>query len=169
LETVPLTDRNQTVRAFDSNLRTAYVENWNLTVQRELFKDFTLDVRYVGNKGTKLVRGANINEVNIFASAFGESILSAFQAIQAGGESVLLDKIFNGINLGLGVVNGSTVRAGAGLRNNANTQAFFANQNVGGFANYLNTTTNFLNVRGALLRNASLPENFIVGSPPFLS
>ena len=167
LETIPVTDRAQTVRAFDSNLRTAYVQNWNLTIQRELFKDFTLDVRYVGNKGSKLVRGVTVNEQNIFASAFGETVLDAFKAIQVGGESVLLDKVFNGINLGSGVVNGTTVRAGAGLRSNSNTQAFFANGNVGAFANFLNTTTNFLNVRGQLLRNAGLPENFLFANPQF--
>jgi hypothetical protein len=27
------------------------VQNWNFTIQRELFRDFTFDVRYVGNKG----------------------------------------------------------------------------------------------------------------------
>jgi len=166
LETVPLTDRNQTVRAFDTNLRTAYVQNWNLTIQRELLRDFTLDVRYVGNKGTKLVRGANINEANIFAGAFGETILDAFRAIQSGGESALLDRMFNGVNLGQGVVNGTTVRAGAGLRSNSNTRTFFANNNVGTFARYLNNTDNF-GPRGGLLRNAGLPENFIFGNPQF--
>jgi hypothetical protein len=168
LETVPLTDRTQTVRVFDSNLRTAYVQNWNLTIQRELIRDFTLDVRYVGNKGTKLVRGANINEVNIFAGAFGETILDAFRAIQSGGESALLDRLFNGVNLGQGVVNGATVRAGAGLRANSNTRGFFAGNNVGGFAAYLNNTADF-GPRGGLLRKAGLPENFILGNPQFAS
>jgi hypothetical protein len=89
--------------------------------------------------------------------------------VQAGGESALLDRIFNGLNLGSGTIDGSTVRAGASLRNNPNTRAFFANNNVGGFANYLNTTSNFTNVRGDLLRNGNLPENFIVGNPQFLT
>jgi hypothetical protein len=167
LETVPLTDRNQTVRVFDSNLRTAYVQNWNLTIQRELFKDYVLEVRYVGNKGTKLVRGVNINETNIFAASNNETLLSAYNAVRSGGDSAFLDRVFNGINLGSGVVNGTTVRAGAGLRTNSNTRGFFSSNSVGGFANYLNTTTNFLNVRGALLRNAGLPENFFVGNPQF--
>jgi hypothetical protein len=166
LQTIPLNDRTQTVRSFDSNLRTAYVQNWNLTVQRELFKNYTLEVRYVGNKGTKLVRGANINEANIFAAASGESILDAFNAVRAGGDSALLDRIFNGINLGSGVVNGTTVRAGAGLRNNSNTQGFLAQGNVGAFAAYLNNTNNFTE-RGGLLRRAGLPENFILANPQF--
>src|SRR5262245_22738666 len=151
LETVTLTDRTKTVRVFVTNLRTAYVQNWNLTIQRELIRDFTLDVRYVGNKGTKLVRGANINEVNIFAGAFGETILDAFRAIQSGGESALLDRMFNGVNLGQqGVVNGTTVRAGAGLRLDSITRGFFAGNNVGGFAAFLNNSNNF-GPRGGLL------------------
>jgi hypothetical protein len=61
-----------------------------------------------------------------------------------------------------------TVRAGAGLRSNSNTQGFFNNNNVGGFANYLNTTANY-GARGLLLRNAGLPENWIVANPQFVA
>src|SRR5581483_5229428 len=60
LDVVPLTDRSQVAFAYQNNLRTPYVQNWNLSVQRELAKDFTLDLRYVGTKGTKLLRTANI-------------------------------------------------------------------------------------------------------------
>jgi hypothetical protein len=154
------------VRAYDTNLRTAYTQNWNVTIQRELYKDFLLDVRYVGNKGSKLVRGANINEANIFAGAFGETLLDAFKAVRAGGESVLLDRLFNGVTLDGRVVNGTTVRAGAGLRNDTNTQAFFAQGNVGQFATFLNNTANF-GPRGSLFRNAGLPENWILANPQF--
>ncbi len=159
--TLSLTDRNQTIRGFDTNLRTPYVQNWNLSIQRQLPGDFSMDVRYVGNKGTKLIRGTNLNESNIFETG----ILDGFKAVQAGGESELFDRLFNGYVLGTGAVNSSTNRAGAGLRTNANTRAFFANNNVAGFADYINTTTNFSGVAGGLLRNARLPENFIVANP----
>ncbi|NOT58733.1 MAG: hypothetical protein HOP19_00755 [Acidobacteria bacterium] len=167
LATVPLDDRTQTVRVFDSNLRTPYVQNWNFTIQREVFKNATLEVRYVGNKGTKLIRGANINEQNIFASAFGETLLDAFKAVQEGRDSVMMDRIFNGLNLGTGVINGTTIRAGAGLRSNTNTQTFFVNNNVAGLAGYINNTNQLTGVRGQLLRRAGLPENFFVGNPQF--
>lgn len=167
LATVPLDDRTQTVRVFDSNLRTPYTQNWNLSLQREIFKGATLEARYVGNKGTKLIRGANINEQNIFASAFGETLLDAFKAVQEGRESVMMDRIFNGLNLGAGVINGTTVRAGAGLRSNSNTQTFFINNNVAGLASYINNTNQFTGTRGLLLRRAGLPENFFVGNPQF--
>lgn len=169
LSLVPLDDRTQTVRVYDTNLRTPYVQNWNVSVSRSISKDMVIEARYVGNKGTRLIRGFDVNEVNIFASSNGETILDAFRAIQTGGESALLDRLFNGLNLGSGVVNGSTIRAGAGLRNNANTRDFFAFNNVGGFANYLSGTDNFTNVRGGLLRRANLPENFILANPQFAS
>jgi hypothetical protein len=163
LDPVPLTDRNQPIGIHDSNLRTGYVQNWSLSVQRELPGRMSLDVRYLGSKGTKLVRQVDINEVNIFESG----ILEAFLMTQSGGNSPLLDRMFNGLNLGLGVVNGSTVTASQSVRANANTRDFFANNHVGGFAEYLNNTPNFTNIRGELLRRASLPENLIVGNPQF--
>src|SRR5207253_142287 len=102
-------DRVQTVRSFDNNLRTPYVQNWNLSIQRSLPASFTLDVRYVGSKGTKLLRSVNINELNIFENG----LLSAFQTTQAGGNAPLFDTIFRGISLGGLVVNGTTVRGSA--------------------------------------------------------
>jgi len=52
------------------------------------------------------------------------------------------------------------------LRANSNTRGFFAGNNVGGFAAFLNNTDNF-GPRGGLLRKAGLPENFILGNPQF--
>ncbi len=165
LSEVPLTDRTQTVRAYDTNLRTPYVQNWNFSVQRSLSKDMVIEARYVGNKGSRLIRGFDVNEVNIFETG----ILEAFNAVVAGGTHPLLERMFNGLNLGLGAINGTTVTAGASLRTNANTRDFFAFNSVGGFANYLNQTDNFVGVRGGLLRRAGLPENFIVANPQFAS
>lgn len=164
LETVPLTDRNQVVRVFDDNLRTPYVQNWNITLQRELMRDFTLDLRYVGSKGTKLIRTANINETNIFENG----ILSAFQVTQTGGSSDLLNQIFMGLNVpGVGVVNGTTLTGSEAVRRFTTTQGFFATNSAGSFANYLNTTTDFTGVRGGLLRRVGLPENFVIANPQF--
>jgi hypothetical protein len=163
LETVPLTDRFQTVRSFDTNLRTPYVQNWNLTVERQLPADVGIELRYVGSKGTKLLRSVNINEVNIFEN----QILDAFRTTQAGGSAALFDRIFNGLNLGLGRVNGTTVRGSASLRAFQRTRGFFAYNGVGALADYVNSTSDFTGVPGGLLRRAGLPENFIVANPQF--
>jgi outer membrane receptor protein involved in Fe transport len=50
------------VFAVDPKLRTPYVQNYNLNVQRELFKNGVLEVGYVGSHGTKLFRYRDINQ-----------------------------------------------------------------------------------------------------------
>ena len=162
LDPVPL-DRNAAIGLYDTDLRTGYVQNWSLSVQRELPGRMSLDVRYVGSKGTKLVRQVDINEVNIFESG----VLDAFLVTQAGGNSPLLDRIFSGLSIaGLGVVNGTTITGSQAVRAIAATRTALANNNAGTFASYLNTTPDF-GPRGELLRRANLPENSIVGNPQF--
>ncbi|HUK15857.1 MAG TPA: carboxypeptidase regulatory-like domain-containing protein [Bryobacteraceae bacterium] len=48
--------------AFDPNLRTPYVLEWSLGVQRELVKRMTFEARYVGNHAVKQFRNYSINE-----------------------------------------------------------------------------------------------------------
>ena len=50
------------VFAVDRNLRTPYVQNYNVNLQRQLFRDGVLQVGYVGSKGTKLFRYRDINQ-----------------------------------------------------------------------------------------------------------
>ncbi len=50
------------VFAVDRNLRTPYVQNFNLNVQHELFKNGVLQAGYVGSRGTKLFRYRDINQ-----------------------------------------------------------------------------------------------------------
>ena len=164
LSIIPFTDRTQTVRGFDTNLRTPYSQNWNITVQRDLGWRTVAEIRYVGSKGTKLLRGANFNEANIFETG----ILDAFLITQAGGNSPLLDKILMGLNVsGFGVVNGTTRTGSAALRFFSTTSAQLANNNVGAFADFINNTSNFTGVNGGLLRNGGFNENFIVVNPQF--
>ena len=58
------------VSDFDPNLKTGYVQSWDIGIQRELTRDTVLEVRYVGNHGTDLWRQVNINEINIFENGF---------------------------------------------------------------------------------------------------
>ena len=164
LTQVPLTDRSQTVYTFDDRMRTPYIQNWNASIQRAIGRNSVLDVRYVGSKGTKLIRDASINEVNIFENG----ILEAFLITQAGGHAPLMDRLFRGLNVpGAGVVDGVNITGSDAARLNTLTQGFFTNNSPGGFANYLNTATQFTNERGGLLRRAGLPENFVVANPQF--
>jgi hypothetical protein len=56
-------DGSQFVAAVISeNPRNPYVQQWTLSVQRELFKDTTLEVNYIGNKGIHLLNRKNIGQ-----------------------------------------------------------------------------------------------------------
>lgn len=48
--------------AYDRNLRTAYTQHWNLSVQQQLGSNTVAEVAYVGAKGTKLLVSRDINQ-----------------------------------------------------------------------------------------------------------
>ncbi|HEY0098304.1 MAG TPA: TonB-dependent receptor [Pyrinomonadaceae bacterium] len=50
-------------RAVERNLRTPYVQQWNLGMQYELTKNLLVEARYVGTKGTKLLQATALNRV----------------------------------------------------------------------------------------------------------
>lgn len=50
------------VFAVDRNIRTPYVQNYNVNIQHELFKNVVLQVGYVGSQGRKLFRYRDINQ-----------------------------------------------------------------------------------------------------------
>ncbi len=70
--------RANTVAVFDPNLRTGYVNQFNLSVQRELARNTILEVSYVGSRGVKLFMNVNPNQQRVF----GE-FLSSFKELQA--------------------------------------------------------------------------------------
>jgi hypothetical protein len=65
-------------RAQDMNQRTAYVQQWNFSIQRELTTDLLLDVGYVGNRGTKLMSFRNLNQASFsFNPANGAPVVGS--------------------------------------------------------------------------------------------
>ncbi len=167
LATVPINDNNatgQTVLIASNNLKTPYIQNWNLSVGRELGHGILIDVRYVGSKGTRMLRGTNVDEINILENG----ILQAFQTTEAGGNSPLLNQIFKGLNIsGVGVVDGVNVTGSQAMRTNSTLYNFLLSNNVGGFASFLASNTFVTGVRGGLLKNGGLPANFVVANPQF--
>lgn len=69
--------QSPTVFSIDPNLRTPYVQQWNLGIERELLPNTVFEVRYVGNHGVKLTRGIDINQVVIFGNGFLQDFLRA--------------------------------------------------------------------------------------------
>ncbi len=67
----PFTARQgASINDFDPTLNPGYVQSWTFGIQRELTKDMALEVRYVGNRATRLWGQYEIGEVNIFENGF---------------------------------------------------------------------------------------------------
>lgn len=156
LGTIPLTDRTQTLRVFDTGLRNQYYQNYNVSLQRQITTDSVLSVRLVGTKGSKLLSGVNLNSDVINSNGF----LSAFNAARTGGQSPLLNQIFG--SLATGTQSGTDY-----VRSNSTLANYLANGNVGAMANYVNSTPLGTNINGGLLAAAGLPQNFFVTNPQF--
>ncbi len=50
------------VYGVNPNIRTPYVSNWNLDIQRAITNNLSIDIGYVGNHGTKLLGKLNVNQ-----------------------------------------------------------------------------------------------------------
>ncbi len=157
--------RQDTLAMYDTNRRSPYIQNFNFGIQREIARQLTLDIAYIGTKGTRLWGGIPLNTVDIFKNQF----LDAFNVTRTGGNAKLFDDMLRGINIpGAGVVNGTTVSGSAALRAYTATRAFIANGSVGQLADFLNRSRNITNRGGGFVRNSGLfPENFFVLNPQF--
>jgi hypothetical protein len=49
------------LRTLENGMRPPYAQNWNFSVQRSIARDYLVDVRYIGNKGTRLPRVIEAN------------------------------------------------------------------------------------------------------------
>lgn len=59
------------------NLATPYAAQWNIGIDREIFRDTAISVGYVGNRGVQLTRGLDTNQVIIFQNGFFPDFLRA--------------------------------------------------------------------------------------------
>jgi hypothetical protein len=144
--------RSQAVYGFDSGLRNPYIQNFSVSLQRALADSLSLRLSYVGSASNKLVRAYDVNEVNILNNGF----LGAFQAVQSGGTSPLMDALLGGLGL-----NSTSVRTVSIF------QTYFANNNPAGLAALLEGSALTSPVGGKLIAQAGLPVNFFVANPQF--
>ena len=184
MQPVPLSDRTQQVYIPQPGLVNPYVENITLSVTRSVGSNMTVDMRYLGTLGRKQWNAQlQINQPNYLTNGLKE----AFDAIRAGGESDLLNRMFNGINIagtGFGavgtVVSGVPQTAGLHLRSDTRFRSALANGDYSALGNTLDTL-NYVTtapgnaslppipagVNGAVLRFNGFPENFIRTNPQF--
>jgi hypothetical protein len=80
----PLTGAvTDSANAFDPSIRLGYVQSWSMGWQRELNKNTVLEVRYLGNHGTKLWRQYNLNETNVIENGMFNEFRLAMANLQA--------------------------------------------------------------------------------------
>jgi hypothetical protein len=66
----------------DPEIKTPYVLNWTVGIQRELWRDAAIEVRYVANRGENIWRSYSLNEVNIFENGFLDQFRNAQRNLQ---------------------------------------------------------------------------------------
>ncbi|HEX6187813.1 MAG TPA: TonB-dependent receptor, partial [Pyrinomonadaceae bacterium] len=109
-----------TVFAVDPNLEVPMTQEWNFGIQREIGFQTALEVRYVGGKSDNLVRGIDLNEVNIFDNGFVQDFIRArsnfvnfgnpaCSAAQAAAIGCQLLTVFPNLAIG-GLLSNATVR-----------------------------------------------------------
>lgn len=80
----------------DSNIKVPYVQSWNVSWQREITPTTVVEVRYVGNHGTRLWRSFDLNEINIFENGFLNEFILAQENLTlniAGGCGTRFDPV----------------------------------------------------------------------------
>jgi hypothetical protein len=98
--------RSGSFTAFDPNNTTPYVQNFTLSVTRQLSRNMTIDVRYAGTQGKKLNGSFNLNEYNVWNN---EELFNALDTVRSGGEAPLFDQMFAGLNLNTGTSGYGTI------------------------------------------------------------
>jgi hypothetical protein len=192
MQPVPLLKTGQSIYAYDTDFKTPYIQNFTLSVNRDLSRKLNFDVRYVGTKGVALLGTININSPNVF---YNPVLFDALERTRRGENVELMDQMFMGLSLvtGTPAVNGTTQRGSEHMRNSSTFQNDLANGNFVALANTLNTyngtvPTTISSETGTVLRRANkgfnvaggttvagapqvpaglFPENWIVMNPQF--
>jgi len=173
---IPITDRENFLLnsanglwTVDPNLRSPYVHQFSFGIEREIFKDTALEIRYSGNRAPNAWRAQDINEINIFENGFLQEFLNAQKNLAArGGTSFapgcagcvptpILDRFF-----GIAGTGGTPVAATSGYSSTTFISQLTAN-NVGNMA----STLAFNAAYRANRENPAvgLPSNFFVANP----
>jgi hypothetical protein len=71
------------------DIRTPFVFNWNIGLQRELWKGSAAEARYVGNHGYHVWREYDINEVNVIENGFADEFKRAQRNLEINAASGL--------------------------------------------------------------------------------
>jgi Carboxypeptidase regulatory-like domain len=131
------------IQAVDPNLRNPYITNWNLSVTRAFTNNFSLELGYVGNHGSRLTGFRDLNQIPAggaarpyaasfpylsFINQMSNYARSNYHSLQA----TLTERVTHGLSFtsgytyGHGLDNNSLSRFGALPQNSQNVGAEYA-------------------------------------------
>jgi hypothetical protein len=90
------------------------VQNFNLSVTTNVRKNMSVDLRYIGTQGRKIMGDIDINTNGVY---FNPELLDALNVTRTGGDAPLLTQMLAGLNIGNGVI-GQAVTGSQALRTN---------------------------------------------------
>jgi hypothetical protein len=144
--------------AFDPNLRTPYVQQWSIGIEREISSNTAIEVRYAANHAVKIFRALDYNETNIFENGFLQEFQNAQKNLIANGNTSFAPIGATGIPLPIFTKLFTGVSATSGFT----SSGFISNlqqNNIGSMANTLAFSSTYANSR------KSLPAAFFVTNP----
>lgn len=145
--------------AFDPNIGMSTVHDWNLNIQRELPFGLVAQVGYVGKRGTKLMRGYNLNQTRL-----SSDVIASFNRLKANQAAGCTNRA-----LGTGCQAGYTPQpvgillqlADAAFLNSAATTTDLTQNAVANLANRIDTNFN--------IWERGVPANYFRPNPQFSS
>lgn len=136
----PAVNRNQSIVLFDPNLRTGYVQSYNLMVQRELPWNNTIQAGYVGNRGTKLFYDRDVNQPvlsDAFITSYNQLAAYAANTSTAVPASNFFVQVFGSPAAAVSAVGASNLSTGnVGTIINTVDVSNFAKMNAAGISQY---------------------------------
>ena len=150
-----LADPGAALFTIDPDMRTPYVQQWNVGVQYQLLDDTAVEVRYVGNRGTDLTRAIDLNQV-LLPEAFVEDFRRAQRNLAANGDPRIGERLQLFPQLGFG----GFLQSGAVQRWIRNGEI---GQYIGSFLAF--NRVFFFNGEGGERFGARLPISFFFANP----
>jgi hypothetical protein len=131
--------RSTPVAIFNSDLRTPSVQHFDLTLQREIFRNTIVEAGYVGERGERLFMDLNLNQLKIegdFLQAFNE--LQSFRSSGAPVSSTnTLVRIFGSVGAAVSAIGGSALDLGlAGSAADTVDRNYFGNYAAAGVSDF---------------------------------
>ncbi len=87
----PAAFSSASIAVLDPNFKIPTTHQWSFSFQSELWRGGVIETNYIGRRAYHLTGAYDANQPNLFAPG----MLNAFNIVQAGGQSDLLNKLFS--------------------------------------------------------------------------